>query len=92
MRLASASLPDYDLIRNGVRNVSNRTDGVRPVLTLRDPFPQTAITGLPGYFGLDTNARTPYVQQWDAGFQRVCDIKVEIKPRGVPPSSLRTGR
>jgi hypothetical protein len=71
------AIETYDLIRNGVRNVSNRTDGVRPVLTLRDPFPQTATTGLPSYFGIDTNARTPYVQQWDAGFQR------ELPSQGV---------
>jgi len=60
----------YDLIRNGVRNENNQTDGLRPLLTLRDGFPQTASTGLPSYFGLDPQARTPYVQQWTAGLQR----------------------
>ena len=37
----------YDLIRNGVRNEINSSDGVVPVLTLRDGFPQTASTGFP---------------------------------------------
>ncbi|MGH9660363.1 MAG: TonB-dependent receptor domain-containing protein, partial [Bryobacteraceae bacterium] len=60
----------YDLIRNGVRNENNQTDGARPVLTIRDGFPATASTGLPSYFGLDPRARTPYVQQWTAGLQR----------------------
>ena len=60
-----------------MRNESNQADGVRPILTLRDPFPQSATTGLPGYFGIDPRVRTPYVQQWAAGFQR------EIAGRGV---------
>jgi outer membrane receptor protein involved in Fe transport len=60
----------YDLVRNGVRNENNSTDGLRPVLTIRDGFPQTATTGFPTYYGLDPDARTPYLQQWSAGFQR----------------------
>ncbi len=64
------AIETYDLIRNGVRNEMNSSDGVVPVLTLRDGFPQTASTGLPSYFGLDPQARTPYVQQWTAGIQR----------------------
>ncbi len=60
----------YDLVRNGVLNESNQTDGIRPVLTLRDPFPRSATTGLPGFFGIDPRATTPYVQQWTAGLQR----------------------
>lgn len=60
----------YDLLRNGQRNESNPTDGSKPVLTLRDPFPRSATTGLPGYFGIDNGARTPYIQQWTAGIQR----------------------
>jgi Carboxypeptidase regulatory-like domain/TonB dependent receptor len=60
----------YDLIRNGVRNESNVSDGSgRPALTIADGFPRTASTGLPGYFGIDPGARTPYVQQWSANIQ-----------------------
>ena len=47
------AIETYDLIRNGVRNEMNSSDGVVPVLTLRDGFPQTASTGFPSYFGLD---------------------------------------
>jgi hypothetical protein len=60
----------YDLVRNGVRTENNQTDGSRPILTIRNGFPQTGDTGLPSYFGLDPGVRTPYMQQWNAGFQR----------------------
>ncbi len=63
------AIESYDLVRNALRNEINQTDGSRPLLTLTDPFPQDASTGLPGYFGIDRDARTPYVQQWNAGFQ-----------------------
>lgn len=60
------AIETYDLIRNGVKNENNAIDGVTPLLTIRDGFPQTADTGFPSYFGLDRNARTPYTQQWSA--------------------------
>ncbi|MEO8025564.1 MAG: TonB-dependent receptor [Bryobacteraceae bacterium] len=60
----------YDLIRNGLRNEINQTNSLKPVLTTRDGFPTTAALGLPSYYGLDTNARTPYIQQWTASVQR----------------------
>jgi hypothetical protein len=54
-----------------VQNQINETNGsALPVLTTKDGFPTTATTGFPSYFGLDRNAATPYVQQWNAGFQR----------------------
>jgi hypothetical protein len=59
----------YDLLRNGVRNEFNQPNGLLPVLTLENGFPQTASTGFPSYFGVDQNARTPYVQQWSASIQ-----------------------
>ncbi len=82
----------YDLIRNGVRNESNVTDGRRPLLTIRDGFPQTATTGLPGYFGLDAGARTPYVQQWTAGFQRELPGQVLLEVAWVGTKGTRLGR
>jgi len=60
----------YDLVRNNLRNVINQTNGPIPILTLQNGFPQNASVGLPSYFGLDTHAGTPYVQQWNGGFQR----------------------
>jgi len=61
----------YDLVLNGVRNEINETNGAAlPVLTTANGFPSTASTGLPSYFGLDRQARTPYVQQWTASIER----------------------
>lgn len=60
----------YDLLRNGVRNEFNQPGGLAPVLTIENGFPQTSSTGFPSYFGVDPNARTPYVQQWSASIQR----------------------
>lgn len=60
----------YDLVLNGVPNVINEPGGVTPLLTLQNGFPTTQSTGFPSYFGLDRNARTPYVGQWSANVQR----------------------
>ncbi len=59
----------YDLLRNGVLNEINQPGGLAPLLTWENGFPQTSSTGLPSYFGLDQNAKTPYVQQWTASLQ-----------------------
>src|SRR4030095_9902699 len=46
---------NYDLVRHGIRNENNQTDGARPpVLTISNGFPQTAGTGFPSYYGLDS--------------------------------------
>ena len=61
----------YDLVLNGIRTELNETSGAGlPVLTTKNGFPQTSGTGFPSYFGLDRNAATPYVQQWNGGFQK----------------------
>jgi outer membrane receptor protein involved in Fe transport len=60
----------YDLLLNGILVQNNITSGsLPPILTTRNGFPQTASTGFPTYFGIDPHAPTPYVQQWNAGFQ-----------------------
>lgn len=63
------SVETYDLLRNGVLNEINQPGGLKPLLTLEYGFPQTTSTGLPSYFGLNRNAKTPYVQQWSASLQ-----------------------
>lgn len=65
------ALEAYDLVLNGIQTQINETNGLAaPVLTTRDGFPMTAGTGFPSYFGLDQHAPTPYIQQWNAGFER----------------------
>jgi len=64
------SAESYDLVLNNIQNQSNTADAmVMPVLTTRDGFPSTSSTGFPSYYGLDRHLPTPYVQQWNAGFQ-----------------------
>jgi len=64
------AVESYDLVLNGLQNQINQTQGDEtPILTTRNGFPTTSQTGFPSYFGLDPNARTPYVQQWTAGLQ-----------------------
>jgi Carboxypeptidase regulatory-like domain/TonB dependent receptor len=63
------SVETYDLLRNGVLNEIDQPGGLKPLLSLENGFPQTSSTGLPTYFGLDQNAKTPYVQQWSASLQ-----------------------
>lgn len=65
------AIESYDLVLNGIRNENNSADGLaQPVLTTSNGFPTSATTGFPSYFGVDPNLPTPYVQEWNAGFQR----------------------
>jgi outer membrane receptor protein involved in Fe transport len=83
----------YDLIRNGVRNEQNQTDGSQaPILTLRNGFPKTASTGFPSYFGLDPNARTPYMQQWSAGVQQMLPPGILLEIAYVGSKGTKLGR
>ena len=59
----------YDLVRNNVSNQVNETTGPVPILTLENGFPTNSSAGFPTYYGLDQHVRTPYVQQWNGGFQ-----------------------
>jgi len=59
----------YDLVRNKTLTQINQTDGVTPILTTANGFPQTSSTGFPSYFGIDPHAATPYVEQWSASIQ-----------------------
>src|SRR5207302_10806544 len=74
------ALESYDLVRNGLLNIFNQTQGDRlPVLTTRDGLPKTGASGFPSYFGLDPKARTPYVQQWNAGIQHELPARVLLE-------------
>lgn len=64
------AVESYDLVLNGLLNIANETQGnLQPVLTTRNGFAATAVSGFPSYFGLDPSARTPYVQQWTSNLQ-----------------------
>lgn len=82
----------YDLVRNGVRNESNVTNGTRPLLTLRNGFPESAATGLPGLFSIDPHARTPYVQQWTASVQQELPGRIALETAYAGTRGTRLGR
>ncbi len=82
----------YDLVRNNLRNEINETTGSLPVLTLRDGFPVNSSAGFPSYYGLDPHARTPYVQQWNGGFQREMSAGVLFDIAYVGSKGTQLGR
>lgn len=86
------AIETYDLVRNGVRNESNATDGTRPLLTLRDGFPRSASTGFPGYFGMDPQARTPYIQQWTASLQHELPKRILLEVAYAGTKGTKLGR
>jgi outer membrane receptor protein involved in Fe transport len=86
------AIETYDLVRNGIRNEMNATDGNRPILSIRNGFPQTASTGFPSYFGLDPAARTPYVQQWTGTLQRELPGNAVVELAYVGTKGTRLGR
>ena len=55
-------------------------------------FPQTASSGFPAYYGLDPNARTPYVQQWQAGIQQELRGRILLEVAYVGTKGTRLGR
>ena len=87
------AIETYDLIRNGIRNETNQSNGAAPpILTLANGFPETATTGFPSYFALDRRSRTPYVQQWTAGLQRELDQDTVLEIVYVGSKGAKLGR
>jgi outer membrane receptor protein involved in Fe transport len=87
------AIESYDLALNGLLNESNETQGDRaPVLTTRNAFPKTASTGFPSYFGLDSNARTPYLQQWNASIQRELPGRTLLEAAYIASKGTKLGR
>ncbi|HEX8474357.1 MAG TPA: TonB-dependent receptor [Pyrinomonadaceae bacterium] len=83
----------YDLVRNGIRNETNETNGaLAPVLTTANGFPQTASTGFPSYYGLDPRARTPYVQQWSGSLQQELPFRILAEIAYVGSKGTKLGR
>lgn len=83
----------YDLALNGESNIVNQTNGnLAPVLSTQNGFARTAVTGLPSYFGVDPNARTPYVQQWTASLQHELPRRVLLELAYAGSKGTRLGR
>ena len=82
----------YDLVLNGIQTQTNETNGSAvPVLTTRDAFASTPSTGFPSYFGLDQHAPTPYIQQWNAGFQHELPSHILIETSYVGSKGTHLG-
>jgi hypothetical protein len=86
------AVESYDLVRNGVRNEINQPNGTAPVLTLENGFPQTGSSGLPSYFGVDPNARSPYVQQWSGSLQQELPGNILFEVAYIGSKGTRLGR
>jgi len=82
----------YDLVLNGIQSQQNQANGITPVLTTANGFPQTSSTGLPAYYGLDPNAKTPYVQQWQGGFQNELPGRMLLELAYAGTKGNRLGR
>ena len=83
----------YDLVLNGESNQANETQGnLPPVLTTRNGFASTSASGFPSYFGLDPGARTPYVQQWNAGVQHELPRHVLLEAAYLGSKGTHLGR
>jgi hypothetical protein len=81
----------YDLVLNNLQSEFNSTNGnALPILTTANGFPSSSSTGFPSYYGLDMHAPTPYVQQWNGGFQKALptDILVEVSYVGSKGTDL----
>jgi hypothetical protein len=61
-------------------------------LTLQNGFPQTASTGFPSYFGLDPQARTPYVQHWSFSLQYELPFKILFESAYVGSKGTHLGK
>lgn len=87
------AVESYDLLLNNELNVSNETQGDRaPVLTTRNGFATTSVSGFPSYFGLDPKARTPYVQQWNAGLQHELPGRLLLELAYIGSKGTELGR
>ena len=87
------AVESYDLVLNGLVNQMNETQGDRaPVLTTRNGFSATSDTGFPSYFGLDPNARTPYVQQWSGSLQHELPGRLLLELAYLGSKGTRLGR
>ena len=82
----------YDLVLNGIQSQQNQTDGITPVLTTANGFAQSSTTGFPAYYGIDPNAKTPYVQQWQGGFQSELPGRILFEAAYAGTKGNRLGR
>jgi hypothetical protein len=82
----------YDLVLNNQSTVLNTVSGTAlPVLTTSNGFPNVAGVGEPSYFGVDTHAPTPYVQQWNATLQSALPHEVLVEAAYVGSKGTNLG-
>jgi hypothetical protein len=87
------SVETYDLVLNGLSNVHNETQANQlPVLTTRNGFATTSVSGFPSYFGVDPKARTGYMQQWTASLQHELPKKVLLEIAYAASKGTHLGR
>ena len=87
------SVETYDLVLNGLLNVHNETQANKlPVLTTRDGFATTSVSGFPSYFGVDPNARMAYIQQWTGSLQHELPKKVLLEIAYAASKGTHLGR
>jgi len=87
------AVESYDLVLNGLLNEMNQTQGDRPpVLTTRDGFAKTSVSGFPSYFGVDPHAPTPYVQQWTSSIQHELPGRMLLELAYVGSKGTHLGR
>ncbi len=82
----------YSLVLNGALNQSITTDGTTPRLTLANGFTGQTDALFPTYFGLDPNAKTPYIQQWQAGIQQELPGRILLELSYLGTKGTRLGR
>ncbi len=83
----------YSLVLNGVLNQSFTENGnTQPVLTTANGFQGGSNAVTPSYFGVDPNAKTPYIQQWQAGIQQQLPGRVVLEIAYAGSKGNRLGR
>jgi hypothetical protein len=87
------AVESYDLALNNVRHELNSADGATlPAFTTANGFPTNSNAGFPSYFGLDAHLPTPYVHQWNAGFQRELPGSVVLEAAYIGSKGTHLGR
>ena len=87
------AVESYDLVLNNLRTELNTADGSSmPTLTTRDGFAASSTAGFPSFYGVDRSLPTPYIQQWNAGFQHEFPGAVLVEASYIGSKGTHLGR